>query len=588
MKLSDYIAEFLVKHGIRHVFVVSGGAAVHMIDSIARHPKISYICTQHEQAAGTAADGYARVSDNLGAVMVTSGPGPTNLVTAVVNSYYDSVPVILLCGQVATFRIKQSRSLRQKGFQETDIVSIFKSITKYTAQIRDPDKIRYELEKSVFLAKSDRKGPVVLDIPDDLQRAEIEPRKLISFRPDKLPMYKKINNQVKKMLKMIKNSRRPLVIMGAGVHLAGVRQEAVEFLEKFRLPAVFTWGGKDLLPSSHPLNMGGIGVSGPRCGNFTAQTSDLVIAIGTRLSQLITGGKQNLFAPGASKIMVDIDEEELDKFTKNEFLPDLKIHTDLPSFFDSLTSQGLTLRGSLRGWEQWLSQIRLWRDKYPICPPEYYERKNLVNPYVFVKELSRMVRAGAIIFGDTGANLAWTMQTWEVKRGQRIISAWNHTPMGYSLPASIGGAVASNKDVICLTGDGGLMMTLAELATVVRNKLPIKIFIFNNHCHGIQKQTIDTWLDSRYNACDEKTGLSFPDFIKVGKTFNLQTLSIVKHSEINAKIKKVLKANGPVLCNVEVIKDQKIVPYLKFGAGLEDLDPKIPKEELMEVMRARS
>lgn len=582
MKLSDYIADFLVKQGISHVFVVSGGAAVHMIDSVARHPKISYVCTQHEQGAGTAADGYSRVSGNLGAVMVTSGPGPTNLVTAVANSYYDSIPVILLCGQVATYRIKQSPKLRQKGFQETDILSIFKSITKYQVQIRDPNKIRYELEKAVFLAKDGRGGPVVLDIPDDLQRAEIEPANLLSFKPKVLPKNKKIGSKVKKLMAMMRNSKRPLVIMGVGCHLAGVRNETIEFLERLHLPVVTTWGGKDLLPFSHPLNMGGIGVSGPRAGNFAAQTSDLIIALGTRLSQLVTGGKQNLFAPRAVKVMVDIDSSELDKFTKKEFLLDLKIHADLKTFFGTLRQ--FYPKDNPDRLIKWRRKIKLWEDKYPICSKAYYRRHSPVNPYVFIKELSRQVKSDAIIFGDTGANLAWTIQTWEVKKGQRIYSAWNHTPMGYSLPGSIGGSLAKGDEIICLIGDGGLMMTLSEIATVVKYKLPIKIFVFTNHCHGIQKQTIDTWLAGQYNACDEASGLYFPDFVKVGKSFGLKTVNIAKHSELKKKIGQVLRPRNAVLCNVEIIPDQKIVPYLKFGAGLEDLDPKLEREELGKIM----
>lgn len=582
MKLSDYIADFLVKQEVNYVFVVSGGAAVHMIDSVAKHPKISYICSQHEQGAGTAADGYSRVSGNLGAVMVTSGPGPTNLVTAVANSYYDSIPVIILCGQVATFRIKQSSRLRQKGFQETDILSIFKSITKYQVQIRDPNKIRYELEKAVFLAKDGRGGPVVLDIPDDLQRVDIEPEKLSSFHPNLQPKSQNIGKEVQKMIVMIKQAKRPLVIMGVGIHLGGVRNEAVEFLEKYHLPSVLTWGGKDLLPSSHPLNMGGIGVSGPRAGNFAGQRADLIIALGTRLSQLVTGGKQNLFAPRAKKVMVDVDLFELNKFTKKEFLLDLKIHTDLKTFFRTLRQ--FYPKDDPDRLITWRHKIKLWEEKYPICPKVYYRRHNPVNPYVFIKELSRQVKNDAIIFGDTGANLAWMMQSWEVKKGQRIYSAWNHTPMGYSLPGSIGGSFAKGGEIICLTGDGGLMMTLSEIATVVKYKLPIKIFVFTNHCHGIQKQTIDTWLNGKYNACDEASGLYFPDFVKVGKSFGLKTINVTKLTELKNKISQVLKSKGAVLCNIEIIPEQKIVPYLKFGSGLEDLDPKIPREELREIM----
>lgn len=585
MKLSDYIADFLVRQGIHHVFVVSGGAAVHMIDSIAKHKGIDYICTAHEQGAGTAADGYARISDNLGATIVTSGPGPTNLLTSIANLYYDSVPAIFLCGQVATFRLKKSPFLRQKGFQETDVVSIFKPVTNYAVRIKDPREIRFELEKAIYLATHDRRGPVVLDIPDDIQREEVDPTKLKSFRPKTISADPLLKNKILKIVEMIKQAKRPISIFGAGVRLSKTRKEALEFAHHFHIPVLLTWGATDLMPYRDKLNMNGLGVCGPRWGNFAVQNADLVIAMGTRLSQQITGGKQNLFSPQSKKILVDVDKEELVKFTHDIFDVDLSVQADLAEFFRAYKKE-LKIKFPDK-FKKWRKTILTWRKKYPICPTDYFQRKDLVNPYVFIKALSKLTKNGDIFYTDTGANLAWMNQAFEVKKGQRIMSAWNHTPMGYALPASIGGALASKKDVICLIGDGGLMMCLAELVTVRKHNLPIKIFIFNNHGHGIQKQTIDTWLGSRYNAVDEKTGLAFPDFIKVGKTFGIPTVNIFNHKNLDKKLKEVLQTKGPVLCNLEIIPDQKIVPMLKFGAGLEDLSPNLSSEELKGIMKTR-
>lgn len=582
MKLSDYVIEFLVNEGIRHVFVISGGAIIHCVDSAAKNPNIKYICTQHEQGAGAAADTYSRITGNLGATLTTSGPGTTNLVTSACNAYFDSIPVIFISGQVATFRIRPSEKLRQKGFQETDIVSIFQSITKYAKLIKDAKEIKYELQKAVYLAKSGRPGPVLIDIPDDIQREDIEPGLLPAFTPPPDPPARGLDKKIKKIFSFIQSASRPILILGAGVRMGHAEKDALQFARHFHLPVLLTWGGMDLMARDDELNMGGLGVCGPRAGNFAVQNSDLVIAVGSRLSQMITGGKQNLFAPKAKKIMIDIDAEELNKFTPQDFSLDIAIKCHMAEFFKSC--QGLH-EGSADGFAEWRKQIRSWDKQYPICPSEYYDRKEKVDAHVFIKELSRDAKEGDIILTDAGGNLSWTMQAFEVKSGQRLLSAWNHSPMGYSLPASIGAALASQKDIICIIGDGGIMMCLQELGTIRRHDLPVKIFVFNNHCHGIQKQTLDTWLNSRYVAVDQKTGLYFPDFIKVGEAFGFKTFTIENHLNLYDKIKQVLETPGCVLCNVEIVEEQKITPMLKFGAGLEDLNPKIPQNELDAIMR---
>ncbi len=604
MKLSDYVADFLYKQNLRHIFLYSGGAIVHVADSIDRHPKLKIIIPQHEQGGAAAADGYSRITENLGCMITTSGPGGTNTVTSVCNSYFDSIPVLIITGQVATFRIKPSKALRQKGFQETDMVSIFRSITKYAVQIKKAEDIRYELEKAVYLAKSGRPGPVLLDLPDDLQRAEIDPANLRPFSPPKRKKVR-LKKQFKKILELIEKSKRPILILGAGIRVTSLQDEAKKFVEYFKMPVLLTWGGMDLFPYDYPYNMGGVGVCGPRGGNFAVQNADLVIALGTRLSQMITGGKQNLFAPHAKKVMVDIDREELEKFGPNDFKLDIKILADLSDFFAEARKyykkpfpvssvslvKGALSQSSFSGFRsrrdrfaKWRETIKEWRKRYPICPKEYYQEKGHVNAYVFIKELSRILRPEDIILTDAGGNLSWTMQNFEIKKGQRLISAWNHSPMGYSVPASIGAALAGRRKVYCITGDGGLMMCLEELGTIRRHNLPIKIYIFNNHGHGIQKQTMDTWLAGRYTAVDEKTGLWFPDFEKVAETFKIRYFHIRNHGEIGKILKKTIAAKGPVLCDVEINPDQKIVPMLKFGSSLEDLDPKLPTEELEKIM----
>ena len=586
MKLADYVAEYLVSQGIKHVFVVSGGAAIHMIDSVARNPKIDYICAQHEQHAGAEADGYSRISNNLGAVIVTSGPGGTNLATSIANAYYDSIPIFFLCGQVATFRLKKNPGLRQKGFQETDITGMFKPITKYASRLSVASDIRFELEKATYLAREGRPGPVVLDIPDDLFRSEIDPKKIRHFYPPKTKQNKKSNliTQIKALDRLIQTSSRPVLIVGAGVGIADSRREAIRFAEFYHLPTAHTFGGADVMPSAHQLNIGTSGVCGPRSGNFALQTSDLVIAIGTRLSPMVTGGKQNLFAPHAKKVMIDIDREEFIKFTRQEFTLDLTICTDAKNFFDVWEKQLNQTKSRL--FDKWLGKIKQWEDKYPICPSSYYQNKKQIQPLVFIKELAKLAKPGTVIVGDTGANLCWLLQAWETKRNQRIISAWSHTPMGYALPAAIGAAFTTHKNILCLIGDGGLMMCIQELATVTRYNIPIKIFIFNNHGHSIQKQTLETWLKGRFEAVDVPSGLAFPDFQKVGKAFGIPTLTLSRHKDLSEKLLRILSMKGPVLVNVEIDPDARIIPMLKFGAGLENMDPPLPREELASLIGA--
>ncbi len=584
MKLSDFVAEFLVQQGIRHVFLISGGAIIHCIDSVAQHPELKYICPQHEQGAGAAADAYSRVSDALGTVMVTSGPGATNLITSVCNAYFDSIPALFISGQVAKFRLRSNERLRQKGFQETDVVSIFKPITNYAVQIKNAEDIKYELTQAFYLAKSGRPGPVLIDIPDDIQRVEIEPNALREFIPPASTVSPQLPSQTLQLFQLIQSAQRPVLIFGAGVRITRQEKEAIALARYFQCPVLLTWGGMDLFPYDDKLNMGGVGVCGPRGGNFAVQNSDLVIAIGTRLSQQITGGKQNLFATKAKKVMVDIDREELGKFSENDLHLDLVIHSDLRDFFKQCHAYyGATPADQFVDWRR---QIQAWRRQYPICPAENHQKKENIDVYVFMKELSRAAKEGDIIITDAGGNLSWTMQGFEIKKDQRVFSAWNHSPMGYSLPASIGAALAGQRDIICIIGDGGLMMCLSELATIKRYDLPVKVFVINNHGHGIQKQTLDNWMNSRYVAVDEATGLAFPDFIKAGELFKFTTFYVDSHRDLPGILKTALATRGPVLCNVEIDPNQKILPMLQFGAGLEDLAPALPREEIRQIMEA--
>ena len=369
MKLSDYIADFLANQGIRHVFAISGGASVHMIDSIAKHPRIDFVCPQHEQAGAMAADAYSRVTRNLGAAISTSGPGATNMVTGACCAYYDSVPVIYITGQVTTFRLKRDTGVRQMGFQETDTVDIYKPITKYAVRVDDPTRIRYELEKACYLAKSGRPGPVLIDIPDDLQRELINPDELESFAPR--PETKNpagLGDQVDRCVQLLEKAKRPVVILGWGIRLAKADGEAWKFVEELGFPVVPTWAMADMLPSDHSLIVGTFGTHGTRYGNFTVQNADLVLAIGARLDTRGAGSPHTEFAREAKKIVVDVDPSELSKFRVLGMDVDLLIHADAKDFLQAINQRiaGMAKQDT----SEWAERIAAWKKRYPICSPE--------------------------------------------------------------------------------------------------------------------------------------------------------------------------------------------------------------------------
>ncbi len=587
MKLSDFVADFLAKQGIRHVFAISGGASLHLIHSIAEHPDIDYICPQHEQAGAMAADGYARATRNLGAAIATSGPGATNLITGICCAYYDSVPTIFITGQVTTFRFKADTGVRQYGFQETDIVEMCRPVTKYVTVIKDPKRIRYELEKACHIARTGRPGPVLVDIPDNVQRDEIQAETLESYAPEpenasRAAAAGKVKSEVEKCLAHLYRARRPVLITGWGIRLAKADIAARELIEKLGFPVVPTWGMVDFLHHDHPQLVGSFGTHGTRYGNFAVQNADLVLAIGTRLDTHEAGSPLSTFARGATKIVVDIDPAELGKFIKFGMDTDLLICADAGEFTTNL-ARALE-RDRLGDISDWKRKIDGWKARYPICPRRYYGEEP-VNPYVFVKTLSAVLPEEASIYVDTGCAIAWMMQAFEVKRGQRIIHDFNNTAMGYALPASIGGCLAQDKkSVICVTGDGSLQMNIQELATVLRHDLPIKIILLNNHGYSMIQQTQDQWLGSKYIASTVAGGLAMPDFTRIAEAYGYKTLDIRANAGLHATLSEAVNHPGPIFCNVDIKNTHRVIPQVKFGRPIEDSEPFLDRKEFLETM----
>ena len=585
MKLSDYVADFLAAHGIRHVFAITGGASIHLIHSIADRPGVDFICPQHEQGGAMAADGYARVRGDLGAAIATSGPGATNMITGICCSWFDSVPVLYITGQVTTFRLKGDTGVRQMGFQETEIVTMVKPITKYAVMVTDPKMIRYELEKAVYIAKSGRPGPVLVDIPDDLQRGQINPDELEGFTPPPVAAAHTGNAlaaSLDKALPMIAAAKRPVLVVGWGVRLSGAEKEIHELAERLGFPVAPSWAAMDLFPSDHPLLVGGFGTHGTRYGNFAVQNADLVLAIGARLSTRETGSPLSSWAREAKTIIVDVDHAELGKFPSFDKPLDLPIVADAKTFITGLLAKLNSIRVPDIG--PWQRTVRDWKQRSPIFEPGL-RNETAVNPYVFVEELSAATEEGEQFFIDTGCAIAWMMQGFRFKKGQRAYHAFNTTPMGYALPAAIGGSLAlDGKRIVTIVGDGALLMNIQELVTAPRHKLPIKLFLMNNNGYSMVQQTQEQWLGGKYHATTVEGGLAFPDFVKVAEACGFGTVVVDKNADLAAAIRKTLDMPGPVLCDVRIPSTQRVRPQSRFGYPIEDSEPLLPRKEFLQNM----
>lgn len=571
MKLSDYIAQFLSKI-TDSVFVGQGGNIIHVLDSLGKRKDIKVIPSQNEQGASIAADAYSRFNNKIGVTAATSGPGMLNLMQGMACSFFDSIPTFHFSGAVVTSQLRKNKNIRQIGFQEMEVVDLVKPITKYAVLLKDKNLIRYELEKMLYFAKEGRPGPVLMDLPDDLQRADINPKKLKKFTPPKNK--KNIVNFEKKFISLINESKKPLIVLGHGINLSKTHKQVKQFIKKTGIPFSPSWATIDLFNYNHKLNAGTFGVAATRYGNFAIQNSDLLISFGCRLNTQITGSNIKSFAPKAKKIIIDIDVNE---FKKNNGLKiDLKIHMDLKSFFKKINPH----LENQKNYERWIDNFAKWKKNYPITKNSYFNQKKNNNPYVFMKKLSDKTGKKDVLIPDASANLIWAMQALEPK-GQKIFTALNHSPMGYSMPATIGAFLADkSKNIICTIGDGSMQMNIQELATIAHFNFPVKIFVLNNNGYGLIKLTQDMWLGSRRVGVDKSSGLAMPDIRKISKAYDIETIKINNHKEMDKKIDYVLKSKNPILCEVMVSENQKVIPKLEFGRAIHDLSPRLSKEEI--------
>ena len=580
MNLSDYVLKFLVSKKVNKVFLITGGAISFLVDAFSRTKKINYISVGHEQAAAMMADSYSRIGPNYSCTMVTSGPGATNLITGIACSYFDSIPAMHITGQVNTYEQQDShwstKRVRQIGFQETDIISISKPITKYAYKLKKPSEIRYVLEKAHYIATSGRPGPVLIDIPMNFQKVKIEPNKLKSFKIPKKKKIFKIKKKIDQIQKLLIKSNKPVLILGGGIKYGKAENQILNFISKLRIPIVSTWSGVDLLSHDKENYIGSIGVYGSRAANFTVQNSDLILCLGTRLDTRITGGNPKSFAREAKKIVIDIDKEELGK--KRGLKIDLKIKIDIKNFFQNYKK--FYKKKIIK--THWLQKCKDWKTKYPIIQRNFFKEKKYVNPYVLMDKLSEILGNKDIIIADDGGHLTWAIQSFRVKQGQKLFSAFGNSPMGYALPASIGASVAKNKSrIICIDGDGSIQINLQELHTIDKLKLPIKIFILNNNGYGIIKQFQELYLNKRFEASGK--GVSNPNFKKISNAFNINYNLIRNHKDLT-KLKKIISSKKSEIIEVKIKSNQKIIPKLQFGKPIEDLSPLLPRKEFTDNM----
>lgn len=595
IKVSDYIADFLVKNGITNIFTVVGGGAMHMNDSFGHHPDIECLYNHHEQASAMAAEAYFRINNKVAAVCVTSGPGAINALNGVAGAYVDSIPMLVFSGQAKTeLTVRNSGlNLRILGIQEVNIVSAAETMTKYAEMVMDAEKIRYCLEKALHMAMSGRPGPCWLDIPLDVQGAYVETDDLKGYTPEsdeRIFDKKNFETLVMKAAAEMARAKRPVIYAGNGIRISGAVKLFKELVGLTGIPVVTCWDSIDLIETEHRYYAGRGGTMGDRAGNFAVQNSDFLLCIGSRLNINQVGYDVKTWAREAYVVVVDIDPEELKKPT---IRVDLPICADAGEFIKALMRKVQTGIGMHNG--EWAAQCRKWKEEYPVVQKKYYEEKEMVNVYAFIDRLSRKLPENVITVVANGSASVVGSQTYHIKKGCRFIMNCGLSSMGYDLPAAIGACKASGKkEIICIAGEGSIQMNIQELQTIVTNKLPIKIFVINNGgYHQIRQTQNNVFHNGLVGVGPESEDLGFPDFEKLVVAYGIPYYRICSNTELDDKLQKVLDAEGVLLCEVfcsttQMFEPKSATKKLEDGTlispPLEDLAPFLSREELKRNM----
>jgi acetolactate synthase-1/2/3 large subunit len=592
MKLSDFVMSFVAQQGVRHVFLLVGGGAMHLNDSLAHCQGLQFVCNHHEQAAAIAAENYAKFTNQLGVAMVTTGPGGTNAITGLAGAWLDSTPCLFISGQVKRpDRMYDSngkhRGVRQMGNQELDIVSIVAPLTKYAVTIDDPNSIRYHLEKAVHLARTGRPGPVWIDIPIDVQGAQIDETSLPGFQPEAMPVSSgdALSRQVRGIIERLNKAERPLLMIGNGVRLAGAAPLLEEAIRLLQLPVETTWVAMDLMGEDDPLFVGRPGTLAARGANFVLQNCDFLLVIGARMDLPIVGYTPENMARAAFKVMVDIDAAELAKLGATVQMP---VQADAKDFLAELLAQRSHIVA--RDRSGWLRRCQEWKSKYPLITAEHRAAVGRVSIFHLAEVIAAETSPrDCIVSGSSGSGIEIFLFAFPVRKGQRAYHTAGLGAMGYGIAASIGVCVASGgQRTVCVDGDGGFLLNIQELATVAHLGLPIKFFILNNNGYASIRASQTNFFGAPSIGCSEATGITMPDLLKIARSYGIAAVSIEDQSDLHSSVRKVLDMPGPVICDVKVIPDEVRAPRLSsvqradgsfVSKPLEDLWPFLDRDE---------
>ncbi|MGH6994021.1 MAG: thiamine pyrophosphate-binding protein [Caulobacteraceae bacterium] len=604
MRVADYIAARLREAGLTDVFMVTGGGAMHLNDAFGRCAGLRVICLHHEQACAMAAEAYARLGGRPAVLNVTTGPGGINALNGVFGAYTDSLPMIVVSGQVRRETIAGNFpvGLRQLGDQEVDIVRMVGGITKYAVTVQDPARIRLELEKALHLAVSGRPGPVWLDIPNDIQGTQINPESLVGLDPLEARSLAAPNESEPlsgaplraaaiELLARLESARRPCLLPGTGVRISGCADQFLRIAERLGVPVPTAFNAHDLLANDHPLFAGRAGTVGDRAGNFAVQNADFVLVLGCRLNIRQISYNWGSFARAAFTAMVDIDRAELAKPT---LAIDRPIHADLREFLSVLETE-LGGHQPSEDHRAYLAWCRERVARYPTVLPEYWQSAEGVNPYCFAAALFDQLEADDVVVTGDGTACVVTFQSAKLTKGQRLFSNSGSASMGYDVPAAIGAFYANPnaRRIVCIAGDGSVMMNLQELQSIAGRDLPVKLFVLNNDGYHSIRQTQQNYFPDNVVGCGPESGVTFPDFVKLGAAFGFEVRRIHDHDRLATLIAETLEGDGPQLCEVMLDKAQPFAPKLSsrklddgrmVTSALEDLAPFLSREELADNM----
>lgn len=565
IKVSDYIFQFLEGKGIKHTFMLPGGGAMHLVDSIGKS-NIEYVCCQHEQAAAIAAEAYAQHTNTPGVVLVTSGPGATNAITGVVAGWIDSTPMIIISGQSKRADLVGEKKVRQIGSQEVQIIEMVKPVTKYAVQTMEPNEIRYHLERAYYEATTGRPGPVWLSIPLDVQGAVVDEEKLHGFLPEKKGN-PEIGPQLKQIVKLLKESKKPLIIAGNGIKLADATDVFYKMIRQLQIPVQTTWKTIDMMEEENPLYAGHPGIMGDRGANFILQEADLLLSIGSRLDTSITAFNDLNFAKNAKKIIIDIDGYEIERMM---FEKEIALVCDAKYFLEKLveaiSDEDVVMSEiEIQNRSIWLEHCKELRKQYPTVTEEHKKTGDYVSAYYFIEELCKHLNEEDVIVPESSGGAGEiTYQAFKLKQGQKMKNAAGLGSMGFGLPYAIGACIANDRRrTILINGDGAFQLNIQELETLHRLQLPIKIFIWNNSGYASIRAMQKGNFAGHFVASSEDSGLTFPDILKIAEAYGFRTFSLKSNDEMIEKLPEILSGTEPILCDVSVSPDETVWPRVK-------------------------